>query len=140
MQQFAPENWPRDRWPNFSPREFTCSTSGEIWVDVAFMDKLQRLRNGVGFPLKVTSGYRSPQHPIEKAKIDAGKRPGAHNTGQAVDIAVRGDKAWAVVHEAMLLDFTGLGIQQAGEYAARFIHLDTLPNGGGFPRPTIWSY
>ena len=140
MQQFQDEKWPTKRWPNFYPGEFRCSTSGETWVNLPFIDLLQHLRVSVGFALPISSGYRSIFHPIEKAKTDAGKQPGAHITGCAADLLVSGDKAWAVVNKATSLGFTGIGISQAGPHNTRFIHLDTLPNGDGQPRPTVWSY
>jgi len=31
-------------------------------------------------------------------------------------------------------------VNQKGPHAARFIHLDDLPDAEGQPRPTIWSY
>ena len=59
------DDW--DRYPNFSRIEFACSHTGECDMDAEFMDALQELRNQFG-PMRITSGYRSPEHPIEKRK------------------------------------------------------------------------
>jgi zinc D-Ala-D-Ala carboxypeptidase len=96
-----------------------------------FMAKLQKLRGTYGAPMKVTSGYRCPKHPIEVKKA----RPGAHASGHAADVAVRGEEAHRLLKIALEVGFTGIGVQQKGE--GRFIHLDDLDND---LRPTIWSY
>ena len=72
--------WPSDRWPNFSYDEIKCSATGMCRVDEDLMDKLQRLREAVGKPLTITSGYRSPDHPIEAAKLADGKPTGSHTS------------------------------------------------------------
>jgi uncharacterized protein YcbK (DUF882 family) len=95
-------------------------------------DKLDVLRELMGIPLPVTSGYRCPDHPIE-ARKESG--PGAHSTGLAVDIGVQGKDAHRLIALAMMHDCPRIGINQKG--SGRFIHLDwdyTKPN------PTIWSY
>lgn len=97
------------------------------------MNRLQALRTAYGKPLKVSSGYRSPLHPIEAAKA----LPGAHSTGNAVDLLVRGADAYKLVALAIQFGFTGIGVQQKGE--SRFIHLDDIVDSR-FPRPTVWSY
>ena len=138
--EYARENWPADRWPNFTFDEWACSHTGQCLVNPTFMDALQWLRDDVAQPLTVTSGYRHITHPIETAKILAGKRPGAHTSGKAVDLRVSGDLAYRVLDAAFKLNFTGIGISQAGEVNKRFIHLDQMTRDDGFPRPTIWSY
>ena len=104
------------------------------------MDKLQRLREAVGKPLVITSGYRSPDHPIEAAKLADAKPPGSHTSGKAVDVACERVFAFQVLFAAVKLGFTGLGVQQSG--AKRFLHLDIIGPGDGFhvPRPALWSY
>lgn len=120
------------RYPNFSADEFRCKHTGLCNMDQGFMARLQQLRSAYGRPMRVTSGYRHPTHPIEAAK----SAPGAHTTGRAVDIACNGQQAFALVKLAIEHGFTGVGIsQRAG--VARFIHLDDLD----WPiRPNIWSY
>ena len=104
-------------------------------MDEGFMDNLQILRNELGRPLTITSGYRSPRHSIEAAK----KAPGTHAMGRAVDIACAGVVALEILREALAVGFTGIGVKQKGEN--RFLHLDDLKLGEHTaPRPTIWSY
>ena len=117
--------------PNFKAEEFNCSHCGKNEMQQRFMDKLQALRNLYRKPMRITSGYRCPQHPIEAKKA----QPGAHASGCACDVAVAGADAHKLVKLALQLGFTGVGVQQKG--AVRFIHLDTLE---GPTRPTIWSY
>ena len=98
------------------------------------MRRLQNLRMAYGRPMKITSGYRDKSHPIEAKKSE----PGAHSTGHACDVAVRGYDALRLVQLAIVHGFTGIGVQQKGD--VRFIHLDDLKDSDGFTRPTIWSY
>lgn len=126
-------NW--NDYPNFTKEEFDCKETGENNMQPEFMQHLQNLRELYGKPMRITSGFRSVNHSIEKRK----KRAGAHTTGQAVDIAVDRTDAHRLLELAFDYGFTGIGIQQKG--GGRFIHLDTIePDTEGFIRPTIWSY
>ena len=142
MTEYTEQTWPSSRWPNFSFREMACQHSGICKLDEQFMDKLQTLRENVGFGLTVSSGYRDKTHPIEHAKIKEGKAPngGAHASGKAVDLAIAGEKAYKVLKEALEVGFTGIGVSQTG--TKRFLHIDCITEEDGFhaPRPTIWSY
>jgi uncharacterized protein YcbK (DUF882 family) len=119
------------KYPNFKADEFSCKHCGQNKMQPEFMDKLQELRNLYGKPMKITSGYRCPKHPIEAAK----KASGAHSTGLAADIGVDGGEAHKILSLAMQLGFTGIGVQQKG--AGRFIHVDLVKSP---PRPNVWSY
>jgi zinc D-Ala-D-Ala carboxypeptidase len=120
-----------DLYKNFTKAEFNCSHCGKNEMKPDFMAKLQALRTTYGRPMRVTSGYRCPQHPIEAKKA----APGAHASGCAVDIGVEGADAHRLLTLAMAAGFTGVGVQQKG--TGRFLHLDTLTTG---TRPTVWSY
>jgi uncharacterized protein YcbK (DUF882 family) len=133
---YTASNWPTDRWPNFAFTEMACSETGECAIDEGFMDTLQNLRNELGRPMTITSGYRSPRHSIEAAKTTG---PGSHVRGRAVDVACAGVDAFEILTEALAVGFTGIGVKQRGEH--RFLHLDDLALGEHIaPRPTIWSY
>ena len=119
----------------FNPAEFACKHCGENKMDAAFLAELDELRARCGFPLSVTSGYRCPTH---NQAVSTTGPDGPHTTGSAVDFGVRGVQALEVIRHAMLMGFTGIGVQQKG--VTRFIHIDNLPNAPGQPRPTIWSY
>jgi zinc D-Ala-D-Ala carboxypeptidase len=93
------------------------------------MERLQKARDIFG-PMRISSGYRCAKHPLEAKKA----RPGAHASGHAADVAVRGEEAHRLLKIALEVGFTGIGVQQKGE--GRFIHLDDLDND---LRPTVWS-
>jgi zinc D-Ala-D-Ala carboxypeptidase len=121
------------KYPNFSESEFKCSHTGKCLMHPDFMARLQSLRKAYGKSMKITSGYRDPTHPIEAKKAS----PGAHSSGRAADVAIRGADALELVKLALAIGFTGIGVQQKGE--GRFIHLDDIEDGSQ-PRPMIWSY
>ncbi len=116
------------KYPSFKSAEFRCRHCGKEEMQPEFMEKLQALRHQYGKPLRVTSGYRCPDHPIEKAKV----HPGMHATGLAADLGVQDGDAVDLLRLALGLGFTGIGVQQKG--AGRFLHLDLRSE------PTIWSY
>lgn len=125
-------NW--DVYPNFSKAEFDCKATGRNDMKPEFLAKLQELRNALGFPLIISSGYRDPSHPVEARKA----RPGQHAQGIACDILVMdGSTAFKIVEKALELGFTGIGIAQDNRRArtARFVHLDIRQS-----TPVIWSY
>lgn len=121
-------NW--SLYPNFSEDELRCKHSGKCEMHPEFMQRLQRLRDVYGQPMRVTSGYRDRTHPIEARK----DTPGEHSTGRAVDIGVQGAEALRLIRLALDAGFTRIGVQQKG--MGRFIHLGDNP---AFP-PGIWSY
>jgi uncharacterized protein YcbK (DUF882 family) len=120
------------RYPNFSESEFACRHTGDCRMRVEFMDLLQLIRFAYARPMRVSSGYRAPTHPVEARK----RRPGEHSMGLAADIAVTGADALDLVHIALNMGIRRIGVQQHG--AARFLHLGL--GGPGLPSPMIWSY
>ncbi len=119
----------------FTEDELKCSHCGKSGMDPNFMARIEALREQLGFPFPVNSAYRCPDHPIEARKSKAG----AHSTGHAIDIGVRGEKAHTLLDAALEAGFTGIGINQKGS-SGRFIHLDDIENSPERPRPTVWSY
>ena len=118
----------------FTDKELECKHCEADGIDPVFMQKVDKLRGELGFAFPITSAYRCPDHPIEARK----NTPGAHASGRAVDIAVRGEQAHRLLQAALDAGFTGIGVSQKG--GVRFIHLDDLPNSEGRPRPHVWSY
>ena len=98
---YTQQDWPQERWPNFSPDELRCKETGELVLCEDMMDALQQLRWSLGSPLVITSGYRSPSHSIEAAKIAKGGPGGSHTTGKAVDIACDRAFAYQVLSSAL---------------------------------------
>ena len=123
-------NW--EKYPNFKPAEFICSHCGGDGVQAGLLDKLQAMRTEYGKPMRITSGYRCPQHPVEAKKT----APGAHALGLAADIAAEGAEAHRILSLAFKHGFTGVGVQQKG--TGRFIHVDV--RSGQLPTPSVWSY
>ena len=119
----------------FTADELKCSHCGVTAIDEPFMEKIEALREELGFPFPVNSAYRCRDHAIEARK----KAPGAHSTGHAIDIGVSGEQAYRLVEAAIKSgEFGGIGINQKG--SSRFIHLDDIENTPERPRPWIWSY
>lgn len=119
----------------FKISEFACKCCSLAPMNMAFLAAVDELRHRYGKPLVVTSGYRCARHNQAVSKTGVS---GPHTTGKAADFAVGRGDAYELTKLAFEMGFTGIGFQQKGE--GRFIHLDTLPNGAGQPRPTIWNY
>ena len=122
------------QWKNFKLEEFACKHCGKNEIEHGLVDKLQLLREDLGFPFLISSGYRCSEHPIEAKK----STPGTHAEGIAVDIACSHTQALQIVSAAEGYGFNGLGVNQKGD--GRFIHLDIGTVKVGRPRPHIWSY
>lgn len=111
---------------DFTAAEFACKHCGKKGIRAAFVESLQRLRDAIGQPLIVTSGYRCPQHPIEARKA----KPGRHAEGIAADVS--GPPLAEIWQQAQQFpEFAGIGIAPHQNY----IHLDTRPG----PR-VLWAY
>jgi zinc D-Ala-D-Ala carboxypeptidase len=117
--------------PHFSKSELFCKCGCGMLPAQDFMDKVEKLRVAVGFPLRVTSAARCPDH---NSRVSGTGRSGPHTTGRAIDLGVTHGQAYTVLAKALEMRFTGIGVNQKG--GARFIHLDDLTAG----RPTVWSY
>lgn len=110
----------------FRIEEFNCQETGNNEMDPVFLARLDELRGRCGFPFTITSGYRDPEHSIEKKK----EKPGTHAMGIAADIAVsNGAEKYKIVATAADMGFAGIGI------AKTFIHVDTRET-----TPVIWTY
>ena len=100
-------------------------------MDKKLLSMLDNLREAYGYPIKLTSTYRSPDHPIEAKK----KAPGEHAYGAAVDIAcVGGEATFKLVRAAIEVGFTRIGVSRKNN----FVHV-----GIGYPDAppiTLWTY
>lgn len=121
---------------NFSPDEFACRYSGEHGISLELVKALQGLRTRLGFPMKISSGYRSMEHPIEAKKL----KGGVHTEGKAADVLCFGEQAYLILVNAVDFGFTGIGVNQKGSLEQRFIHLDISDKYGDRVRPYVWSY
>lgn len=91
--------------------------SGAQFMDMAFVMKLDYLRQRCGFPLRVTSGYRTVEHNAN-AHV-GGVDSSAHIAGKAADLQAESSVArYKIISEAVQLGFKRIGIGRT------FIHLD----------------
>lgn len=118
-------------WENFEYKELRCRCGcGKMGMDFKFMDKVQELREELGFSFPITSAYRCPEY---NSKVSSTGSEGPHTTGKALDIAVSRQAARLLVGKAISAGFKGIGVSQRGD--GRFIHLDDAREIS-----TIWSY
>jgi len=100
-------------------------------MDKALLIMLDNLREVYGYPIKITSSYRSPEHPIEARKT----KPGEHAYGAAVDmVCVGGEATFKLVEAAIKVGFTRIGISRK----KNFVHVGIGYEGA--PPMTIWTY
>ena len=110
----------------FKVEDFDCQETGENEILPEFIAGLDQLREECGFPVIVTSGYRSPTHSIEARK----ENPGTHAQGIAADIkVVGGEQRRLIVENAIDLGFKGIGV------AKDFVHVDIRQT-----RAVLWVY
>ena len=111
----------------FRLEEFNCTHTNLNKMDHEFLVKLDELREKVGFPFRITSGYRDATHPSEARKAEPGT--GTHCQGIAADIAVsNGFERMNIVHEAIKMGFS-IGV------ARSFVHVDDRKT-----TPVMWTY
>ena len=107
------------RWANFSPRELACRGTGRLLVNEAALDKLQTLRDRLGRPMVITSGYRSPEH---NQRV-GGARNSLHMQGIAFDVRMDNHDPADFEAAARAVGFTGFGFYPR----SGFMHIDTGP-------------
>ena len=121
---------------HFAKSELECSFSGECEVEEDAIQKLEALREEWGKQMRLSSAYRSAQHPRERTKPNG---PGHHhglngNGGQAFDVLIAGEDVVPFIALAIKHGFRGIGVNQKGEWNQRFIHIDTRQ------KFACWSY
>ena len=102
---------------NFKESEFMCKgtkTLPEKGIDPKLLELLESVRTHFGAPIKINSGYRSPEH---NAKV-GGAKNSYHVKGMAADIVVRGVPAKEVYSYLAGSHYGGVG-----RYS-RFTHVD----------------
>jgi hypothetical protein len=125
---------PMSRWQYFDPavdKMMACPCCGKFQTDDGFMHKLVQVRIMCGFPFRVNSLYRCPNH---NSSVSSTGFRGPHTTGRAIDIAApTSAMRLAILEAAHTHGFRRFGI------ARTFIHIDDLTTEDGFPEG-IWSY
>lgn len=100
---------------NFDRREFVCGHCGRLdALEKNFVRKLQRLRDIVGRPLVIVSGYRCPEG---NASV-GGSKYSQHIWGRAADIP----RGYATVAQCKAAGFSGIGVR-----GGQVVHVDTTP-------------
>lgn len=115
---------------NFSKSEFDSKDGAEMPIEVLeniklLANNLQALRNELNRPIKINSGYRSPEH---NAKI-GGVKNSQHVKGKASDIVVSGLTPNEVAEQIELLIEKGLMMQGGIGVYDNFVHYDIYYNG-----------
>ena len=118
-------------YPFFTKAEFDCKHTGNNEMQHKFMLKLVELRKLFNQPMRITSGYRDPSHPVEAKKTHSN---GEHTKGKCCDVACSPQDRYRLVALAIQLGFTRIGV------ANSFIHLGTATSEDGLPSPAIWIY
>jgi Uncharacterized protein conserved in bacteria len=115
---------------HFQFREFDSpdSPGSGIHMDLEFVLLLDQLRERIGVPLKINSGYRSTQHNAKVGGVDSS----SHTLGWAADIHADTDELRARI----ILEASALGIKRIG-IAKTFVHLDVDPTKHA---PRLWLY
>ena len=113
---------------NFKVSEFACKHCGKNEIDQRVLNTAQALREELGVPVRVNSGYRCPAH---NAAV-GGVKGSNHTKGLAADLS---SSAGAVKMFAVMKE-----LQKAGKvpdlgycirYGDRFIHVDVVKRASG---------
>ena len=101
--------------PYFTANEF-ASKDGAITIIIhkEMLDTLNKLREKLDRPIRITSGYRTPEHNLNVG----GASRSLHLDGMAADIQVDGMTPDAVAIHAEMVGFRGIGIYRS------FTHVD----------------
>lgn len=123
---------------NFNISEFKCRANGEVIINAAVIDHIQRLqvfRAWYNRPIKVNSGYRTPEY---NKKI-GGATKSFHMKGIATDIALpqefysfskeRQNEFLNNIKNKWLELCKGVGLGGGVGFYDTFIHLDSRPKG-----------
>ena len=116
------------RWNNFTPAELACNCNGkwcegEYFHDPDFLDRLQRVRDIMGVPLRINSAHRCAMW-----NASVGGAPRSRHKRIAADISLHGLDLAKLYQAARAVDFNGIG------FAASFLHVDVRD------RPAVWGY
>ena len=111
---------------NFSKSEFDCSDGSEMNIAiyhnmVKVANQLQILRNYIGKPITINSGYRSEEY---NASIKGSSKKSQHVMGRAADIFVKGMKPLEVHTTIELLIDKGDMLQGGLGLYKGFVHYD----------------
>lgn len=111
----------------FSARELACPCCNKVGMEDSFLDRADKLREGLGRPLILHSAYRCEKHNADP-KV-GGKKGSYHPKGRAMDIqAFTAAEKHELVAAGIRYGFRGIGIGKT------FVHLDDREEGA------VWTY
>lgn len=113
--------------PHFQEHELACPCCGACEMKPEFLAQLEKLREVLGHPISISSGYRCEPH---NAQV-GGKTNSKHLTGEAADIVCPDSwSAYWLIKAALHLDvhFGGIGVGEG------FVHVDSRDN------VRLWTY
>lgn len=107
----------------FSKKEFSCKCCGRIRIDNRLLDALESLRELVGLPIIITSGYRCAKH----NKNIGGAADSYHVKGMAADIMIHfkkmsKEKFIEKIKEIPAFKHGGIGVYES------WVHVDVRLN------------
>lgn len=103
---------------HFKVREFACTDGSQVvFVDEYLVSILDMLRNRVGKPVKITSGYRTPA----RNKAIGGAKYSYHMRGMAADIRIEGMNGREIAKNLNEIVPDGCGIMAYSTW----VHFDT---------------
>lgn len=106
---------------HFKVREFACKDGSQVvFIDDYLVSILDILRNQVGKPVYINSGYRTPT----RNKAVGGAKYSYHMRGMAADIRVNGMTAKEIANKLNKIIPSECGII----VYASWVHVDTRPN------------
>lgn len=111
-----------------------CTNCAVTLVDSELVSMLSALREKVGKPIAITSGYRCTKHQqeLKNSGYETAQGVSQHSLGKAADIVVSGMDISGLIADAIEVGFKSIG---AGK---TFLHLDTRGIEDGKTR--YWTY
>lgn len=107
---------------HFKVREFACKDGSQVvFIDDCLVSILDILRNQVGKPVYINSGYRTP---TRNKEVD-GAKYSYHMRGMAADIRINGMTAKEIANKLNKIvppDECGIIVYTS------WVHIDTRPN------------
>jgi uncharacterized protein YcbK (DUF882 family) len=113
---------------NFGRRELKCPCCDQCEMDPEFMKKLQELRDIMGRPMSINSGFRCASH----NEAVGGSKASRHRIGLAADCSTvdwSSTDLYRLIKEAQALGFKGIGIGKT------YVHLDMRDD-----KAKMWVY
>jgi uncharacterized protein YcbK (DUF882 family) len=107
-------------YPNFEPEEFACPCCNRTVMEWAFLSDMQKLRDTVGMPLVISSGFRCSYRNNDVS----GAPHSQHMEGRAADVQyshMTSSQKFALVRAAMSI-FRGVWVYSS------HLHVDGRPS------------